>query len=196
MRQVGGGSRVTNYSLYEFRNVKRWRIFKQNWNISISLRLIEFWCFGLPAALGKGQMGGGCLGALGVSPHMCTCMHMNRNCKWPPTWRHPCLSCLTCMCVCLCAWMHAWEIPHIPIPTPSPSTHLATHQGGTPGISQNSIELELIKIIQFCLKIWNLWRIPHPWVGVWFGGWVVDRCVDGWGWVKSLKILKMLTQSR
>ena len=63
--------------------------------------------------------------------------------------------------------------PHTPIPTPTP-----IHPSATPRISKNSITLELIKIFQFHLKIWNLWRIPHPWVGVWFGGFV-----GGWvGW--------------
>ena len=48
---------------------------------------------------------------------------------------------------CACVW----EAPshHLP-PT---YTHPPTPQGGTPGISQNSIALELIKIFQFCLKI-------------------------------------------
>ena len=39
----------------------------------------------------------GVSGGMGVSPmhvHACTHMHahvyMYRNCKWPPTWRHPC----------------------------------------------------------------------------------------------------------
>ena len=78
---------MINYSLYEFRNVQKKRIFKQNQIILISPRLIEFWCFGLPAALGKGQVGGGVWGhqgAWGVSSHACThmcthahvCMHM------------------------------------------------------------------------------------------------------------------------
>ena len=82
------------------------RIFKQNRIISISSGLIEFCCFGLPAALGRGQVGGGLSGASGgmggVPPHMhmhahaCTRtythVYMYRNCKWPPTWRHPCLA--------------------------------------------------------------------------------------------------------
>ena len=50
------------------------RIFKKNQNISFSLRLIEFWCLGLPVALGRGQVGG-----WGVWGHGCvpTCMHMH-----------------------------------------------------------------------------------------------------------------------
>ena len=72
--------------------------------ISISSGLIEFCCFGLPAALGRGQVGGGMSGASGgmrgVPPHThahartrtYTHVYMYRNCKWPPTWRHPCLA--------------------------------------------------------------------------------------------------------
>ena len=66
-------------------------------------------------------MGRGASGGMGGVPthmhmhaHARTCTHahlyMYRNCKWPPTWRHPCLACLaclTCMCVCACACMHA-----------------------------------------------------------------------------------------
>ena len=52
-----GVFRGTNYSLYGSRSVLRERIFKQNRNISISSRLTEFWCSGLPVALGGGFMG-------------------------------------------------------------------------------------------------------------------------------------------
>ena len=102
----------------------------------------------------------GVSGGMGVSPHMCTCTHthahvyMNRNCKWPPTWRHPCLSCLTCMC------MHAWDTPHTPMPIHPSAIPMPIHPSaipmGDPGIGQNSITLELIKIFQFCLKIYDL----------------------------------------
>ena len=46
-------------------------------------------------------------------------------------------------------------------------------------IIKNQINLNLIEIILFCLKINDLLRPPHLCVGVW-GGWV-----DGWfgGWV-------------
>ena len=85
--------------------------------------------------------------------HACTCTHahlyMYRNCKWLPTWRHPCLACLTCMCVC----MHGTS-PHTPIPTPNPIHPSATPPGGwTPRITSNSITLQLIKIFQSRLKI-------------------------------------------
>ena len=41
-------------------------------------------------------------------------------------------------------------------------------------IIKNQINLDLIKIIQFCLKINDLLRHPHLCVGVWVvGGWMV-----------------------
>ena len=80
-----------------------------------------------------------------------------------------------CVCACACACVHARVHAHMcgrcPHPTPLPHTHPPT-----PQISKNAIILERIKIFRFRLKIWNLWRIPHPWVGVFLvGGWV-----DGW----------------
>ena len=49
------------------------------------------------------------------------------------------------------------------------------------GQMTNLIKLELINIIQFCLKIYDLLRHPHLWV---------DGCVNGWALVKSLKLNK------
>ena len=127
-----------------------------------------------PCGLGEGTNDWGASWDMGVSTHMCTCMHahadthMYWNCKWPPSWRHPCLSCLTCMCVHVHVCMGC---PHTPTPTPTP-IHSPPFPGWTPRISKNSITLQPIKIIQFCLKIWNLWGLPHTWVGVWFGGWM------------------------
>ena len=39
-------------------------------------------------------------------------------------------------------------------------------------MTNNLINLDLIEMIRFCLKIYNLWRHPHPWVGIWMVGWV------------------------
>ena len=47
---------------------------------------------------------------------------------------------------------------------------------GSGHITKYQINLDLIKIIQFCLKIM---RQPHLWEGVWVNGWV-----NGWGQVK------------
>ena len=168
-------SRVINYSLYEFRNVQRQRIFKQNRIILISSRLIEFWCFGLSVALGVGGWVDGGGGWLGGAPY--TCAHA-RACTHART--------RTCMCgkhdnsmqmavpigfgeipgipydvihACACVHMHACACAHVggvhPVTTHQPpSTQpLNPPRGVTPGISQNSIALELIEIFQFCLKI-------------------------------------------
>ena len=43
---------------------------------------------------------------------------------------------------------------------------------GSGHITKNQINLELIKIIQFCLKICDLLRHPHLWMGVWVVGWI------------------------
>ena len=56
------------------------------------------------------------------------------NCKWLPPWRHPCLSCLTCMCMCVCmhACMHMCAcMGHSIYPHPHPSTP-STPKGGNP----------------------------------------------------------------
>ena len=113
--------------------------------------------------------------------HACTCMHGKHdnfmqmaapiggipgNSLW---WCHMCMHMHVCACICTCMGDTLPQSTH----PPPPSTH-PSPQGGTPGITQNSIVLELIKIFQFRLKIWNLWRLPHPWVGVWFGGWGFD----------------------
>ena len=42
--------------------------------------------------------------------------------------------------------------------------------GGSGQITKNLINLDLIEIIQFCLKIYDLLRHLHLWVGVWING--------------------------
>ena len=39
-------------------------------------------------------------------------------------------------------------------------------------IIKNQKNLDLIEIIQFCLKIYDLLTHPHLWVGVWVVGWI------------------------
>ena len=53
-------------------------------------------------------------------------------------------------------------------------------------IIKNQINLDLIKIILFCLKIYDLLRHPDLWVGIWVVGWM-GGWVDGWlgEWVGS-----------
>ena len=50
---------------------------------------------------------------------------------------------------------------------------------GSGHINKYQINLDLIEIRQFSLKIYDLLRHPHLWVGVWINGWV-----NGWGQVK------------
>ena len=50
---------------------------------------------------------------------------------------------------------------------------------GSGHIIKYQINLDLIEIIQFCLKIYDLLRHQQLWVGVWINGWV-----NGWGQVK------------
>ena len=65
---------------------------------------------------------------------------------------------------------------------------------GSGHINKNQINLELIEIIQFSLKICDLLRHPHLWMGgcmgscmdQWVNGWVNGR-VNGWDQVKPLK---------
>ena len=45
-------------------------------------------------------------------------------------------------------------------------------------IIKNRINLDLIKIIQFSLKIYDLLRHPHLWVGGWVVGWI-SGLIDG-----------------
>ena len=83
---------------------------------------------------------------------------------------HTCVHVCACMCVCVCVG----GAPTQPQPP----------GGVSPQISKNAIKLERIEIFRFRLKIWNLWRIPHPWVGVFL--------VDGWVdvWVSGSKDVK------
>ena len=108
--------------------------------------------------------GSGWLGVPSTHVHMhtyaCTCTHTHAHvlnmiisCKWLPPLGESLgipydVIHAMCMCVhaCACVWGH-----HLTTLTP---IHPPPHPpGGTPGISQNSIALELIKIFQFCLKI-------------------------------------------
>ena len=91
--------------------------------------------------------------------HACV-VNMIISCKWPPPLGEsmgiPYDVIRTCACMrmhaCACVRVHVCgghtlTTPHPHPPTPPPP------RGGTPGISQNSIALELIEIFQFCLKI-------------------------------------------
>ena len=59
--------------------------------------------------------------------------------------------------------------------------------GGSGEITNYLINLDIMEIIQYCLKIYNLLRHPHVWHDVWVDGWV-NMWVNGWDQVISLKI--------
>ena len=52
-------------------------------------------------------------------------------------------------------------------------------------IIKNQINLDLIKIIQFCLKIYDLLTHPNLWVGVWVVGWMVGLICGSMDGVRS-----------
>ena len=135
-------------------------------------------------------MGGGASGGMGGCPHThahaCTCTHahlyMYRNCKWPPTWRHPCLACLaclTCMCVRACVHVHVCigHLPTHPYQPPPPSTHLPPPRGvdprnhlkfdNTSTYQDISIPFEDLKSVKNSPRMGGcvVW-----WVGGWLGG--------------------------
>ena len=98
-------------------------------------------------------------------------------------WEFPMISYVRArVCACMrararaCAHMRG-GCPHPPPPPPNhppppPPNHPPTPWAGTPQISKNAIRFERIEIFRFRLKIWNLRRLPHPWLGDFFGGWM------------------------
>ena len=143
-----------------------------------------------------------------IHTHACTHTHacvvnMIISCKWPPPLGEsmgiPYDVIHTCVCVhahaCAHVWGHPLTTPQPHPPTPHPLTTTHPHpQGGTPGISQNSIALELIKIFQFCLKDLKSVETSPPkggcivwWVYSLVGGWV-GRWVESGQITKNLKI--------
>ena len=52
-------------------------------------------------------------------------------------------------------------------------------------IIKNQINLDLIEIILFCLKIYNLLRHPHLWMDIWVVGWISGLMNGSMGGVRS-----------
>ena len=102
--------------------------------------LLNFGVLGSLRLWGGDRWVGGMGGCPHTHAHARTCTHthlyMYRNCKWPLSWRHPCLACLTCMCMhacaCRCMCLCMGHSPRHPYPPPPPSTHLPPPQGGGP----------------------------------------------------------------
>ena len=56
---------------------------------------------------------------------------------------------------------------------------------GSGNITKNQINLDLIEIIKFCLKICDLLKHPHLWVGVWVVGWISGLMGGSMGGARS-----------
>ena len=136
--------------------------------------LLNFeWFQGSPRGVGVGVGGWTVGGGERVHPthvhthtHACTHMHTRAydiigNSQGFPQWGRPfaieiiMFTMYMCMHVYVHACMHMYR-GH-PQPSPPPSTHTPTPRATGSLKHQNSISLELIEIIQFCLKILYLW---------------------------------------
>ena len=152
-------------------SLHRFQIFKQNWNISISSSAIEFWLIpGVPPrGWGGGWMWVGVVrGCSHTHAHTCTCTHMHTHAhtydiignsqgfpQWgqPFAWNYHVYHMRVCLRAHACACVHARACAHVWGTSPTTPHPRAT---GSPK-HQNSISLELIEIIRFCLKILYLW---------------------------------------
>ena len=151
-----------------------------------------FWA---PRGSGEGAGGWGASGGMGGVPihmhmHMHACTHththlyMYRNCKWPPTWRRPCLACLaclTCMCVCACMRVHAcmcmraWDIPPHSHSHPHPHPPICPPEGGGPWNHlkfDNTSTYQDISILFEDLKSVKNFPLMGGCVVWWVGGWL------------------------
>ena len=161
----------------------------------ISSRVIEIWCFGLPAALGRGQVGGGVSGGIwghGGCPHMhaharaCTHMHTH-TCKelqmaasmeasmFSMFNMHVrvCVCAYTCMCMHTCMGHHPTH-PYLP---PPPSTHLPPPRWVDP---RNHLKFDNTSTYQdISIPFKDLKSVKNSplmggcvvwWVGGWLGG--------------------------
>ena len=166
-------------------SLHRFQIFKQNQNISISSSAIEFWMIPGVPPLGGGGVGGWGGGWWEGAPHPCaharTYDIIGNPRDFPKSnggghLHEITMFTMQCMRACACVHVHVHVCgghppttphPHPPTPPPLRATGSRKHQ--------NSITLELIKIIQFCLKILYLWTFlnsyrlqlvtpdtPHP----------------------------------
>ena len=114
--------------------------------------------------------GGAWLGVPATHVHMHTHARMHTHahacvvnmiipCKWLPPLdlgKSQGFPMMSYVCVCACACVHVRACTHVwgdPVTTPIHPPPPHPPGWGTPGISQNSIALELMEIFQFCLKI-------------------------------------------
>ena len=120
-------------------------------------------CGGSPLGGGRWVNGGGsgygCMGGVSYAcTHACTCMlnmiNMDASMSAAISNFYTCIHVHACLCVhayaCVCMWGHPYPAPRCPKTHPHPPPH--PRATGSPK-HQISITLELIKIIQFYLKI-------------------------------------------
>ena len=187
------------------RKGQRSQIFKQNWIILICSKfycifsdLSPPWLLWMCVGVGVWVVGVGVPSiCVHMHTHACTCIMLKYTgieiANGHP-WRHPCLSCLTCMCmwlcmcmcVCMCMYMYAWDT--------TPHTHTPIHPPHLPprGWPRNQLK---------CNKTWtkiryfnSVWRFKiredsstYGWMYILMGGWV-DGWIYEWVHVKSVKI--------
>ena len=139
-----------------------------SWLVQVLLNF--YWFQVSPLGDGSGWMRWGWWeGAPHTCVHACSCTHVHMGMT---SYRIPrdssigaaicmklsCLPCMhVCVCVCVCMCMHVHARAHV-WEAPPTTPHLIQPATGSPN-HQNSISLELIKIIQFCLKILYLWTL-------------------------------------
>ena len=56
---------------------------------------------------------------------------------------------------------------------------------GSGQITNYLINLDIIEIIQFCLKIYNYLRHPDLWLDVWVVGWMIGLICGSMGGIRS-----------
>ena len=135
--------------------------------IELSRLVQDLLNFGVLGSLWVWGWGGGWMGwrvVGGAPPHMCACTHTHtRTCAHV---KHDNFMQMAApigeslgipydvIRACACMHVHVHMCGGHPLSTPPLSSTQPPHpRGGTPGISQNSIALELIEIFQFRLKI-------------------------------------------
>ena len=202
--QVGGG--LLGWSAIVYMSSEMFRGKESSNRIELSWLVQDLLNFGVSGSLQPwGWEGGwmGVVGGWGVPPthvHMHTHAHthvvnMIISCKWPPPlggipgnslWCHMHMRMHVRACMHVCVHMCGGTLspPHPHTPTPHPP-------GGYP---RNQSKFN---------STWTIWDISIPFEDLksvntsapmggcivrWVGGWV-----DGWGQVKTLKILKILT---
>ena len=131
----------------------------------------SLWLWGWGVGFGWMGVDGG-WGCLPTHAHTCACMctharmhahacmvNMIISCKWlPPLGKSLGIPYdVICTHVCACVWGQVSHHPHPHPPTP-------TSQGDP--WNQSKFNSTWTNWDISILKIWNLWRLPHPWVGV------------------------------